>query len=340
MLYIGSRAPLDARLVTEAGIPFQAISTGKLRRYFSWQNFGDPFRVVVGFAQSLRILRQFQPDVVFGKGGFVTVPVIKAAKLLGIPVVLHESDATPGLANRLSASAATKIAVSFPPEMMQRLPSAKLVFTGNPLSRDIYAGKPSRAHKKYQLDSQAPLLIVVGGSKGAVALNQLVAAALQELLPETQIVHQVGEASAKDYQAIKKRLDATGRARYHAHGYIDNKDLFDLYAAADIIVSRAGAGLLGNAAATGKPTVLVPLPEEVSDHQLLNARYFEERGAAVILPQDQATGAELARTVLQLLHNPQRRAEMGRAARLLATPDAAEKVADLVWETGSGKPDA
>lgn len=322
--------------MTEAGLPFESIPTGKLRRYFSWQNFTDPVKVAAGFGKALSILRWYKPDVVFGKGGFVTLPVVRAAALLRIPVVLHESDVVPGLANRLGAAVATKIAVSFPTELIHNLPAEKLVYTGNPVNRDVITGKAPRAVKRFRLEPNVPVIVVLGGSQGAVSLNKLVEEALPELLDEVQIVHQVGERSAKESADFVKGLKPAARRRYHIGGYFEDRELFDLYAAADIVVARAGVGLTGSIAAVGKPSILVPLPRSVSSHQIANARYYADRGAAVMLTQEEATGLELARLLKQLLHNPQRLAEMGRSTRKLATLDAASKVADLVWEAGTG----
>ncbi len=337
ILYVGSQAPLDRRLVEADGLPFVAIVTGKLRRYFAWQNFIDPFKVAYGFLQSLRILRRFKPDVVFGKGGFVTVPVIRAARLLRIPVVLHESDARPGLSNRLGAKTASVIAVSHPTETISGLPAAKLVFTGNPIKPETISGKAANARRTFKLEPQTPLLLVVGGSQGAQPLNRVVLEALPHLLDEFQVVHQVGNRNVDEIIAAQEGLSAAARKRYHVRGYLEDPDLFDLYAAADLIVARAGAGLTANVAAVGKPAILVPLPAAVSDHQEKNAAYFTERDAAVSVRQEDLTGEGLARLAKQLLHNPQRRAELGRNVRKLATLDAAEKVAELIWQTGRGR---
>lgn len=335
ILFVGSRASQDRQLVEEADFAFRAIYTGKLRRYFAWRNFTDPFKVLFGFLQSLVLVQRFKPDVVFGKGGFVTVPVVRAARFWRIPVVLHESDVKPGLANRLGAGAAAKIAVSFPIEQIEGLPHEKLVYTGNPIERAALTAMAGRAQRSFKLNRKVPLVVVVGGSQGSVSLNDLIAASLPDLLKEVQVVHQVGEKSATSAMKTRQSIKPALRQRYHVRGYVANRDLFDLYAAADMIVARAGAGVLGGIAAAGKPSILIPLPAEVSDHQTYNAAYYADRGAALVLDQEQIDGVELARVIKQLLHNPQRRAEIGRNARHLATPEAASRVADVIEEIGN-----
>jgi len=318
--------------VEASGVPFKAIYTGKLRRYFSWQNLSDPLKVLLGFFQSLVVVGRFKPDVVFGKGGFVTVPVIRAARLWRVPVVLHESDVLPGLANRLGAGVATTIAVSFPVEEVRGLPPEKLVFTGNPIGREALTSQAGRAQKRFRLERGLPVVLVVGGSQGSASLNALVTAALPALLSQAQVVHQVGQRSATEYVKQRQAMEAGARRRYHVRAYLENPDLFDLYAAADVIIARAGAGVLGGIAAAGKPAVLVPLPKRVSGHQAYNAAYYADHGAAVVLDQEQADGATLTRVVRQLLQNPQRRAEMGRQAHRLATPEATERLTELIWQ--------
>lgn len=336
IVYVGSRNPLDRRLVEEAGLPFRAITTGKLRRYFSWLNFVDPFKISWGFVQSLLLLRRYRPDVVFGKGGPPNVPIVKAAALLRIPVILHESDALASLSNRIAAKHAQSIAVSYPPEEMDGFPPEKMVFTGNPLLKEAQRGRAADARKRFRLEPGMPVLLVIGGSQGSVALNGFIKDVLPELLDEVQIVHQVGERSAQEFIEMRKKLLPERQRRYAAAGYFETRVLADLYAASDVIIGRAGAGVTGGIAAAGKPSILIPLPSTLSsDQQIKNAAYFERHGASVVFPQESVTPDELVRQVKILLHNPQRRAEMGRAARKLATLDADEKVADLIWELGN-----
>lgn len=331
ILYLGHTAA-DRQLAETAGIRFRRISAGKLRRYASWRNLVDPFKVLGGFVQSYFILGRFRPDVVFAKGGFVSLPVVRAAHLRKVPVVLHESDTIAGLANRQGSNYANAIAVAWPTEAVAGLPKEKLVLTGNPVRSEVLKGQAKRAERRYKLQGE-PLVLVLGGSQGSLALNRLVTEALPELLKQAHVAHQVGAAAGADITEITGKLPPTLRSRYHPRGYFD-QELFDLYAAASVVISRAGANTLAEIATRGLPSILIPLPSAASGHQRANARVFAEAGAAIMLEQDGLDAVTLHRTVTRLLHNSQQRAEMGRAARRLAEPDATQKLVDLIWRHG------
>lgn len=316
-----------------AGFEFQAIQAGKLRRYFSLANFLDPFRVAIGLLQSLRIIGRFKPDVVFAKGGYVSLPVVWAAKWRHIPVVIHESDTIPGLANRRAAGIASSIAVAWPPETIRGLPARKLVYTGNPLRDGVAQGKAARAVKRFRLSPHYPVVVILGGSQGSAAINQLVLKALPQLLLDAQVVHQVGDKQLAAVQQSVQSLPPDVAQRYHPCGYLES-ELFDLYAAADLIISRAGANVLAEIAAAGLPAVLIPLSTAAAGHQHQNATVYAKDGAALVLNETTVTADELNGAVKRLLKNQQRRAEMGRQARQLANFDATKQVADLVWQTG------
>jgi UDP-N-acetylglucosamine--N-acetylmuramyl-(pentapeptide) pyrophosphoryl-undecaprenol N-acetylglucosamine transferase len=330
VLFVGSTNPADRRRVKQAGFAFEAVDTGKLRRYFAMRTLLEPFRVLRGYRQSLRIVKRFKPDVLFAKGGFVSLPVARAAKRLKVPIVLHESDVVPGLANRMTEKWAAAVAVSFPPERMPWVPDSNLVLTGNPIPTGVTKGNPGRFRKRFDLRANVPTVLVLGGSQGSLSVNGLVSAALPELLPECQVVHQVGERW-KDEQ-YGRTVPAKLRKRYHAVASFA-EDLFDAYAGADLIVSRAGAGGIADIAAVGKPAILIPLSSSASGHQEANAALLGEHRAALVLPEADLDAPTLARAVLKLLHDPTRRSRMGRAAKQLARPDAAAAVAKLVLDT-------
>lgn len=318
-------------MVKEAGFVFAAISAGKIRRYWSWRNFVDPFLTMAGAWQALSILRRFKPDVVFGKGSYVTPPVLWAARLLKVPVVLHESDAVAGLANRLGARRAAKVAVSFPDT--SGLPEDKLVYTGVPLRDGVIKGKAARAVQRFRLDKRLPTVLVLGGSQGAQAISEALTAALPRLLLEAQIVHQTGERLAATVAKVKQELPRELRGRYHPHGFF-GEELFDLYAAVDLVVTRSGSAV-AEIAATGLPSILIPLPSAAGDHQRANAEVFAKAGAAIVLEQNELTSDSLTLVVKKLLHDASRRVAMGRCARQLAQIDAADRVAELVWEVAT-----
>ena len=336
VLFVGGTAPAERRRVEAAGFAFRAIHAGKLRRYFSLRTAIEPFRVLQGYRQSLRIIKRFKPDVLFAKGGFVALPVARAAKRLGVPMVLHESDVVPGLANRIAEKWADAVAVSFPPERMVWTADRPLVHTGNPLRSGVAKGNAARFRNNLALRARLPIVLVMGGSQGSRRINQLVSQALPDLLPECQVVHQVGERWEGHIPRYGDTAPAKLRARYHARVSL-GAELFGAYAAADLIVSRAGAGGIAEIAAVGKPSILIPLPSAAGGHQAANAALLAEHKAALVLPEAGLDSGTLTRAVLKLLHDPRRRSRMARAARKLSRPGAAAAVAKLVIGTAGKK---
>ena len=278
--YIGSKNGIEKNLIADFGLPYVGISTGKLRRYFDVKNFTDPFRVVHGFREARKFLKQYRPDVVFSKGGFVSVPVVRAAGSLGIPCVIHESDMTPGLANKLCFRTAKKICCNFP-ETMEMLPTGKAVLTGTPIRAELYTGEREKGLAMCGFSADKPVLMVMGGSQGARSVNNAVRANLPALLETFQIVHLCGKGNLDESLA-----DVAG---YRQFEYV-KKELKDLFAAADILVSRAGANAICEILALGKPSLLIPLPTKGSrGDQILNANSFAEQGFSEVLEDEKAT---------------------------------------------------
>ena len=333
--WIGSRSGIEAQRVPQSGIPYIAISTGKLRRYWAWQNVADLLvNVPAGTLSVLRILRTLRPRVVFGTGGFVALPVVFGAALLRLPVVLHEQTAVPGLANRIGARFARRIAVTFP-DRAGRLPAARVVVTGNPLRPELRAGSRSSAIARFQLDPVVPLVYVTGGAQGAHRINRVVGDALASLAEQAQLIHQCGENPATgDRQWLEDRRAALPPAlarRYTVVPYI-GAELAGIYAAAALVVARAGAGTVNECCQLGVPALYVPLPGTRGDEQTENARIVERVGGAVVLPQSMLTTERLVREVRALLADPAGLKQMGEHARTLAVPDAAERIVALLWD--------
>ncbi len=333
--WIGSRSGIEAQRVPQSGIPYIAISTGKLRRYWAWQNVADLLvNVPAGTLSVLRILRTLRPRVVFGTGGFVALPVVFGAALLRVPVVLHEQTAVPGLANRIGARFARRIAVTFP-DRAARLPAARVVVTGNPLRPELRAGSRSSAIARFQLEPVVPLVYVTGGAQGAHRINRVVGDALASLAEQAQLIHQCGENPATgDRQWLEDRRAALPPAlarRYTVVPYI-GAELAGIYAAAALVVARAGAGTVNECCQLGVPALYVPLPGTRGDEQTENARIVERVGGAVVLPQSMLTTERLVREVRALLADPAGLKQMGEHARTLAVPDAAERIVALLWD--------
>lgn len=331
--WIGSRAGIEARRVPETGIPYFAIPTGKLRRYWSWKNLTDvAVNVPAGVMRSSALLARLRPSVVFGTGGFVALPVVVAAALIRVPIIVHEQTAVPGLANRLTACLASRVALTYP-DSASYFRRARTVVTGNPLRPELRAGSRADAIAHYRLDPALPLIYVTGGAQGAHRLNRIVGEVLEPLLGQAQIIHQCGDNPTTGdrawLEARRSALPPTLAARYHVAPYIA-AELADIYAAAALLISRSGAGTLNECCHLGVPAVYVPLPATRGDEQTANARLVERAGGCVVLPQSALTPERLLAEVTTLLADPRRLKEMGERARGLAIPDAAERLATLI----------
>ena len=278
--YIGSYHGIEKELIEPFGIPYHGISSGKLRRYFSLQNFTDPFRVLKGLGEARTLIRKLKPDVIFSKGGFVSVPVVLAGKQAKVPVIIHESDLTPGLANKLALPSASRVCCNFP-ETLEHLPKEKAVLTGSPIRQELLSGNKIAAMDLCGFSSDKPVILVIGGSLGSIAVNNAVRAALPELLKQFYVIHLCG----------KGKLDT---ALSHTKGYKQfeyvKEELCDIFALADLVISRAGANAICELLALRKPNLLIPLSANASrGDQILNARSFERQGFSVVLEEDEIT---------------------------------------------------
>lgn len=289
--YIGSYDGIERKLIEDYRIPYYGISTGKLRRYFDLKNFSDPFRVIKGFMEAKQVLKTLKPNIVFSKGGFVSVPVVRAASSLKIPCIIHESDMTPGLANSLCIPVAKKVCCNFP-ETLQNLPAEKAVLTGSPIRAELTKGSKEKGLSMCGFHGGKPVIMVIGGSLGAAGINSLVREALPKLLEDFQIVHICG----------KEKIDnlLLNKDGYKQFEYV-KEDLKDLFAMADVVISRAGANAICELLALRKPSLLIPLPARASrGDQILNAKSFESQGFAMIADEDYLTAVTLTEKVHEL----------------------------------------
>ena len=289
--YIGSYNGIEKELIEQFHIPYHGISSGKLRRYFSLQNLTDPFRVLKGFGEAKKLLKTLKPDVIFSKGGFVSVPVVIAGKQCKIPTIIHESDMTPGLANKLAIPSATKVCCNFP-ETLQHLPKEKAVLTGSPIRQELLSGSKEAALQFCGLSSDKPVILIVGGSLGSVVVNNAVRAILPELLKEFNVIHLCGKGKT---DASLKNL--TGYVQFE---YI-KQELRDLFALTDLVISRAGANAICELLALHKPNLLIPLSAKASrGDQILNARSFERQGFSIVLEEEELTDSVLLNAIQKL----------------------------------------
>lgn len=337
VLWIGSHAGLERTAATEAGIPYLPIQTGKLRRYFSLQTASDAARIPIGMLQARRHIQRFKPNVVFSTGGFVSVPTVIASRGKA-PILTHEQTAILGLATRINARVATSLAVSYDntAEIASKL-HRDVVVTGNPVRSFLAAGDPVRARSRWNFDDGSLFVYVTGGSLGASPLNQRLAALLPDLLNHAHILHQAGPSTANRDAATMAQTRASWpeplQRRYQVVEFM-GPELADVYAAADLIISRAGAGTVAELAYLGKPSILIPLPGTGGDEQTRNARILADAGAAVLIQQAEATPERLRHEILSLLHDPDRRRAMAEAARSVCRRDAAARLADALLRLG------
>lgn len=318
--YIGSYNGIEKKLIEDLKIPYHGISSGKLRRYLAVKNLSDPFRVIKGYGEAARLMKSLKPDVVFSKGGFVSVPVVIAAKNHKIPAIIHESDMSPGLANKLCLSSAVKICCNFP-EAMEHLPKNKAVLTGTPIRQELFQGDPIEAVRFTGLSANKPTLLVVGGSTGSVKVNEAIRGCLDELLKTYQIIHLCG----KD----KVDHDYDNRLGYVQYEYI-KKELSSLLAMADIVISRAGANAICELQALAKPNILIPLGLDASrGDQILNAESFQKQGFSYVLSEDVLNNDSLLEAIA---HVHEHREEYRQAMAASQTTNAIDKIVSLILE--------
>ena len=319
VLFVGTRTGPERSLARAAGLPFAAVPSGKLRRYWSWRNAADTVAVLAGLLASAGLVRRFRPRVGLGAGGFASVPPLAAAAVLGCRVHIHQQDALAGLANRLLIPLARSCSVSLAASLPY-FPAERTALVGNPVRPSVLRGDAARARETFGLEPGLPLIVVTGGGTGALGLNRLVVQAAAALVDRCQIVHLTGRGRGVPV--------ATPLPRYRQLEFV-TAEMADLLSAADLVVTRAGMGTLSELAALGKPAVLVPMPDS---HQAANAAAFAERHAALVLEQRQLDGERLAAALLALLAAPDRLVELAANMRRSMPADAADRLARLVLE--------
>lgn len=289
--YIGADNSVEQKLIQEIpGVQFHCVSCGKFRRYFDPQNFSDPFRVIKGVFQASHVIKKIQPNVIFSKGGFVSVPVVYGARMHRIPIVIHESDMTPGLANKLSVPFAKALLCTFPEAA--KLAGEKGVYTGTPIRPEILTGNKERGMKAFHFEEGRPVLMVTGGSSGARAINEAVREALPKLLESFQVLHLCGHGNFDE--------SLEGTPGYTQCEYLEG-EMADAYACANLLISRAGSNTLCEILALRKPALLIPYPKTASrGDQIMNAESFEKRGLCHVLMQENMTSDALVSAVIDL----------------------------------------
>lgn len=320
-LWIGQYEGVEKKMVEKYGIAYQGISTGKLRRYFSWQNFVDPFRLLKGWWQARKIIKEFKPDVILSAGSFVSVPVAYAAKNLNIKFLVHQQDISIGLANRLMLKKATWINLTLT-DLKYKLPKKLEVLPyGNPIREEILQGSKARFCTRFNFDSNKPIVLFTGGGTGALHLNQAIDQQAARLAQSAQIVHLCGKG--KNLREFGSYHDN----QYQVVEFFDAREMGDALAAADLVVTRAGLSALSEISVLGKPTIIIPL---INTHQEENARYWEDKEAAVVLSENKLD--DLSETIENLLDDKQQLETLSLNIKNIMPGDAAEKIARMLLD--------
>ena len=316
--YIGSKNGIEKSLVEDYGLPYSGVSSGKLRRYFDPKNFSDPFRIIKGYFEAKKLIKTIKPDIVFSKGGFVSVPIVKAAHSCHVPCIIHESDLTPGLANKLCTSSAKKVCCNFP-ETVQYLPKSKAVHTGTPIRAELSTGSREAALSMCGFSPDKPVMVVIGGSLGARNVNIMIRNFLDDILKSFQVIHICGKDN------LEPSLE--GKEGYRQFEYIKD-ELKDVFAAADIVVSRAGANAICELLYLKKPNLLIPLPTNGSrGDQLLNAASFESMGYSMVLKEEDIDHDTFMNAIHKLYEN---REEYSETMKKSPTADSISIIMGLI----------
>jgi len=291
--YAGSENGIERGIIEQMGLPYHAVASGKLRRYLSFKNVTDAFRVVKGLADAHRLIKRLQPDVCFSKGGFVTVPIVIACRMNKVPVIIHESDMTIGLANKIALKFASKICVAFP-ETLKFVSTKKAVHTGTPIRQELFEGEQKNGADICGFSTKKPVVLAIGGSLGSVKLNNNLRHALPNILKHFNVVHICGKGN------IDKKHNVEGYVQFE---YLAN-ELPHVLALADVVVSRAGANAINEFLALRKPALLIPLSKKASrGDQILNAESFEKQSFAQVMQEEDLTPELLSQAVCELYNN-------------------------------------
>ncbi|MEK7664754.1 MAG: UDP-N-acetylglucosamine--N-acetylmuramyl-(pentapeptide) pyrophosphoryl-undecaprenol N-acetylglucosamine transferase [Patescibacteria group bacterium] len=330
--YIGPKDEFGLILLSQESFIIKKIISGKIRRYFSFKNFLDIFfKIPFGILQSFFLILKMRPQIIFSKGGSGSIAVTICALILRIPVFLHESDIVPGLSNRISSKWAKKVFVSFP--KTEYFDPQKVILTGNPIRRELLEGDVKRAEELFDLTLQKPIILFLGGSQGAEAINDFVLLLLNNLLKKFEIIHVCGRENAKEIEAeAQVIIDKSFENYYHAVGFLDEEKLKHAYKTADFIISRSGSGSIFEIAAIGKPSILIPLLGSAADHQFKNAYSYSQTGAALVIEQDNLSDDFFLEKLNLLFLYKEKLEEMKTAALRFSKPMAARTIAREILE--------
>ena len=329
-IYYLSDNPYDERILFENGVRFKKLTAGKLRRYFSFLNVIDLFKTIFGVIRAIGALYVLYPDVVVGKGGYASFPTLIAARILRIPVIIHESDSVPGRANIIASKFARRIAVSYP-EAAEFFPKEKTAFTGNPIRRAVAIPMREGAHDILKLDSTVPIILILGGSQGAAIINDAIMQAALRLTEKYQIIHQVGVKNLDAMQNMAEVVIGKSqyRDRYKMYGYLNEITLRTSAGVASLVISRAGSTIF-EIATWGIPSIIVPITDSNGDHQRKNAYAYARAGGCIVIEEANLTTNLISSEIERLMTDASLREKMSISAKSFAKNDAAEKIAEEI----------
>jgi len=349
-LYLGPKDEFSSILLSQEGIKVKQVLAGKIRRYLNWKSFFQNlvdilFKIPIGSLQAFFYLFFLAPDLIFSKGGFGSLPAVIAGWLLRVPVFLHESDITPGLANRFISRFTREIFVSFP--KTEYFKPSKMILVGNPIRREILEGSKEEAKEFFKLTLEKPVILILGGSQGSQRINDKILEILADLLKNFEIIHQCGEKNFKEVKAEAKVMITSpsqilpGKTwegkdlekYYHLFPFLKEEELKQAYQATNLIVSRAGSGSIFEIAAVGKPSILIPLPEAAQNHQIKNAYCYAENGASIVIEESNFTPHFFLEKLKYLFSHPSELEKMAEEAREFAKPEAAKIIASYLVES-------
>lgn len=337
ILYMGPNG-FSKNLLKKEGIKAKIILAGKLRRYFSFKTILDILKLPIGLIQSFFLLFFLMPDAVFSKGGYGSMPVVLISRLYRIPVLLHESDIIPGLANKFLENYAKRIAISFA-ESEKFFSLKKIEVTGNPIREEITKGNIEEAKKLFSINTSKPVIFIFGGSQGAQPINEIIFATLPQLMEKYELIWQTGSANYENAIGRSKELVKGIPPDLHILAFMDEKQIANAFAAATLVISRAGAGNIFEIAACGKPSILIPLPNSASGHQKENAFAYAKSGATIVLEHANTTPNIFLDAISRLIENSELLQKMSACAKSFARPDAARQLAEEILKLASSTRD-
>ncbi|MBI2042545.1 MAG: UDP-N-acetylglucosamine--N-acetylmuramyl-(pentapeptide) pyrophosphoryl-undecaprenol N-acetylglucosamine transferase [Candidatus Nealsonbacteria bacterium] len=335
-IYIGPKDDFGSMLLSQEGVKVKIISSGKIRRYLNWRSalynsFDILFKIPFGFAQSFFYILLHSPNVIFSKGGYGSLAPIFCGWILRRPIILHESDVAPGLANKILSRFTKQILVSFPVPYTEYFSAAKMISVGNPIRRELLEGSKEGAARIFELSGEKPLILIIGGSQGAQFINNLILNILPQMIENFEIIHQTGEKKYAEIKAEARVIIAKEMDRYyHPVSFLREIELREAYTAADLIISRGGSGSIFEIAAVGKASILIPLANSAQDHQVKNSYTYADRGAAIVMEEANIAPHFLLEKMKNLFARPEDLERMSQNAHKFAKPDSAKLVAEYI----------